>query len=130
MCSTPFGITEMITRRAGETVLCLTWVLNAFRHHRDDHFPASCGPVRGFGCSTPFGITEMITCDGERQRATEHVLNAFRHHRDDHAAECLASRAEQSGCSTPFGITEMITGRRNGMKTSEFCAQRLSASQR
>jgi len=35
-CSTPFGITEMITRR-DDLALRIDAVLNAFRHHRDDH---------------------------------------------------------------------------------------------
>jgi len=61
-------------------------VLNAFRHHRDDHnIVLAFIRARDYWCSTPFGITEMIT----RSNGLDLVL------------------VDQ--CSTPFGITEMIT---------------------
>ncbi len=60
-------------------------VLNAFRHHRGGHPPASSG---GYGLNL--------------------VLNAFRHHRGGHHLAAGAS-AVFVLCSTPFGITEVGT---------------------
>ena len=107
-CSTPFGITEVGTRRCrppsrsrgtaqrlsasrrsarrqrrGEPLVEL--LLNAFRHHGGRHRPIGRKDrVRG-GCSTPFGITEVGTRG---------------------VPEPPARRA---ACSTPFGITEVGT---------------------
>ena len=68
-CSTPFGITEVGTRRRPRSSQRLD-VLNAFRHHRGRQLAAA------------------------RATASAHrVLNAFRHHRGRHrtAAEVVAT---------------------------------------
>src|SRR6266542_2734927 len=85
-------------------------VLNAFRHHRDDHGQEKRHENERILCSTPFGITEMITAAYlQHTGGIRSVLNAFRHHSDDHA-EHLHLHAVTDLCSPPFGITEMITG--------------------
>jgi len=60
-CSTPFGITEIITRQTPEPEEAREDLLNAFRHHRDHHNRCCAGFFRSSWCSTPFGITEIIT---------------------------------------------------------------------
>ncbi len=84
-------------------------MLNAFRHHRQDHWEITGDPAAPRSCSTPFGITDKITV-GEigpgRHRAE--VLNAFRHHRQDHVEGHPRDDAGLQ-CSTPFGITDKIT---------------------
>ena len=101
-CSTPFGITEVLTsvgqprrQRYGRLVLnafrhhrgshrnlgevgrspIKTWVLNAFRHHRGSHTWGACDPGAEAG---------------------NDVLNAFRHHRGSHTEECERSRRKPS----------------------------------
>ncbi len=84
-CSTPFGITDLITTFLLASFLLLCW------------------------CSTPFGITDLITTPvndmvptvacaqrlsasqisslsaAETNKSKRHVLNAFRHHRSHHS---------------------------------------------
>ena len=61
MCSTPFGITDLITRR-GVRHCWADLVLNAFRHHRSHHLgELPLDELQGQLCSTPFGITDLIT---------------------------------------------------------------------
>ncbi len=104
-CSTPFGITDKITLAllGGQP---LAHVLNAFRHHRQDH------------------EREL-----QRDRHLRHVLNAFRHHRQDHWSSESRPRPSRV-CSTPFGITDKITPASRRRRSLIACsAQRLSASQ-
>ena len=108
LCSTPFGITEVLTSRRRTSQRSNALVLNAFRHHRGSHPSITGRLVRIARCSTPFGITEVLTTpdsgvDGrgvgaQRLSASQRfspapefcvqrrplVLNAFRHHRGSH----------------------------------------------
>ena len=104
-CSTPFGITEVLTRN-------IRSVFNS-------------NPL----CSTPFGITEVLTshrrvpaalADGAQRLSAS---QRFSHHTSLEGGFWLE-------CSTPFGITEVLTGVRCGARCCPRCAQRLSASQR
>ncbi len=108
MCSTPFGITAVITeafepglrpppraQRLSASLLSshdrhrLTRsghaVLNAFRHHCCHHAAAAACVLAG-----------------------KSVLNAFRHHCCHHDA-FRDHRFSEEVCSTPFGITAVIT---------------------
>ena len=113
-CSTPFGITEVLTQGEGGR-LQPSRVLNAFRHHRGSHMIIGWPYAINQQCSTPFGITEVLTrtisttvagsSGAQRLSASQRfsqgrlcnlpigqpVLNAFRHHRGSHP---LASRRE------------------------------------
>ena len=85
MCSTPFGITEVVTpaslRKARYPLACstpfgITEVVT----------PLTCGGTdKVSACSTPFGITEVVTVRPQRNLSYEGL------------------------CSTPFGITEVVT---------------------
>ncbi len=128
-CSTPFGITGRSTtaslpkpgtmtssaqrlsaspggaRRRRGPLPPVDPVLNAFRHHREEHAQrraAAAGRAR-------------------------HVLNAFRHHREEHNLPAIA-RSLAVGCSTPFGITGRSTRPVSAPWSAPACAQRLSAS--
>ena len=139
-CSTPFGITEVVTaaipRSWTSDVRCSTpfGITEAALRRYDLAAAADCL------CSTPFGITEVGTTRSERRpRDLRRVLNAFRHHRSGHtgttacrsgvglcaqrlsasqrSAPCARSSdsALERMCSTPFGITEVgITSARVG----------------
>jgi len=121
MCSTPFGIIGIHTRRfdSRDRQRCAR-VLNAFRHHWNSHERAR--HIRRMGaivlnafrhhwnshtlrrecssnsttCSTPFGIIGIHTCLrlGYLARG-DRVLNAFRHHWNSHAA---AGQVHHPGC--------------------------------
>ncbi len=60
--STPFGITGRSTLRAGRLFCLGVPVLNAFRHHSEEHARHSA----------------------PRAQPPGHVLNAFRHHWEEH----------------------------------------------
>ena len=110
MCSTPFGITEGVTRCSKLVTIPMVPVLNAFRHHGGRHatIPDGIGWPRD-RCSTPFGITEGVTRPGRAPLARRTlVLNAFRHHGGRHA-ESNGTDRPFILCSTPFGITEGVT---------------------
>ena len=86
-CSTPFGITEVLTGTAVELTSIGLGVLNAFRHHRGSHAVRFARNRRASACSTPFGITEVLTpvAAAEHRLSENAVLNAFRHHRGSHS---------------------------------------------
>ena len=153
-CSTPFGITEVVTPTARKPGTQKgAHVLNAFRHHRGSHIPRGGTSCHRLWCSTPFGITEVVTfavpdeCDSRGQCSTPfgitevvttvypchvdaiQVLNAFRHHRGSHNLHWHYYRSLY-GCSTPFGITEVVTSALSVCLLWYRSAQRLSASQR
>ena len=134
MCSTPFGIREVGTRRNAAHAHLDADVLNAFRHQRGGHVDNVFFQIQGVLCSTPFGIREVGTglC-GRRTTDRYRVLNAFRHQRGGHptirakASTNAASAQRLSAserwaperldhdlapgdrCSTPFGIREVGT---------------------
>jgi len=61
-------------------------VLNASRHHSNEHTPRH-GPAGGeqARCSTPHGITATsTTCESPQQDLAHQVLNASRHHSNEH----------------------------------------------
>ena len=132
-CSTPFGITEVGTRR-GTRDAPRQPVLNAFRHHRGRH--ESCVRVhvgnlsvlnafrhhRGrhnkrvaLRTTAPPSAQRLSASQrsarflSRRKRLPITVLNAFRHHRGRHSTVRERTPAQWS-CSTPFGITEVGTG--------------------
>ncbi len=105
VCSTPFGITEVGTRR----------------------IPAVLSIV---SCAQRLSASQRwARADGTSTAIAEIVLNAFRHHRGGHLPANPPLRS-QSMCSTPFGITEVGTGRMGRDMAPRRRAQRLSASQR
>ena len=132
MCSTPFGITEVGTWRAGVIVDPGRLVLNAFRHHRGGrHAEGRAGIhrlVRAQRLSASQRWAHQTLPHPQRQPI---VLNAFRHHRGGRDRVCdscldhvlsaqrlsasqrwarvppLASSPIPGLCSTPFGITEV-----------------------
>ncbi len=86
-CSTPFGVTDLVTCRTPNRSNCKIHVLNAFRRHRLGHSRRS-----------------------PTQRGEWMVLNAFRRHRLGHAGG--RSRPPDQPCrrcSTPFGVTDLVT---------------------
>ncbi len=127
-CSTPFGVTDLVTRSIGPASGSPEEVLNASRRHRLGHgrsrgqsgaaqrvLNASrrhrlghpSGRVRAIGvrCSTPLGVTDLVT----DVRA------------DAHAAGSV--------CSTPLGVTDLVTPLDGPSTAAPTGAQRLSASQ-
>ncbi len=105
MCSTPFGITAVNTRRPAPR-RGRHPVLNAFRHHCGQH--RLVVDLRPFllRCSTPFGITAVNTSNS--------------------SAMIVAPK----WCSTPFGITAVNTRGGASYHGPNSRAQRLSASLR
>ena len=143
-CSTPFGITEVGTRRRPVDHDHGHEVLNAFRHHRGGH-PCrrrlvlmrelcaqrlSASPKWALGvlagmplplitCSTPFGITEL----GTRKLAFEIVARRQSAQRLSASlrwalVQACSQRSSGRRCSTPFGITEVVTPSRPANETS------------
>ncbi len=104
-CSTPFGITAVVTNVMIHTIN-LQSVLNAFRHHSSRHSPIVWLTYRlTISCSTPFGITAVVTLS------------------------VRSNRSPRTMCSTPFGITAVVTDVSRMASASNSSAQRLSASQ-
>ena len=104
VCSTPFGITAVVTR--------------GVRVEGGHESP----------CSTPFGITAVVTAGRPRWPARRTVLNAFRHHCCRHgSAQGRGGRSDRR-CSTPFGITAVVTRVAVSRRYLMRGAQRLSAS--
>ena len=104
-CSTPFGITEGVTRGRALRAGCAWTVLNAFRHHGGRHLgPLDALLGRG-ECSTPFGITEGVT----RQR-------------------CPVRR--RATCAQRLSASRRASPVRTGVDGDRRSAQRLSASRR
>ena len=110
-CSTPFGITEVGTRRSCVSKAAADHVLNAFRHHCGRHVRIRRRwRIHGFGAqrlsaslrSAQPGLPTLL-------RRRRHVLNAFRHHCGRHVAQVARSPSGTWPCSTPFGITEVGT---------------------
>ncbi len=126
-CSTPFGITAVITVGLLERTLFDGSVLNAFRHHCCHHTFTAAKLGYSTPCSTPFGITAVITAAVAMWREKHGVLNAFRHHCCHHTMAEIKSLS-LAKCSTPFGITAVITIACSWMLDHAICAQRLSAS--
>ncbi len=60
-CSTPFGVTDLVTRRAGNLERRGDGVLNAFRRHRLGHPYRDAAAGLREQCSTPFGVTDLVT---------------------------------------------------------------------
>ncbi len=133
-CSTPFGITDKITQWTRKVAPTELEVLNAFRHHRQDHAANWAGPPRRRHGAQRLSASQTRSPQeaGEPLVDVGEVLNAFRHHRQDHwsgaprrgrpargaqrlSASQTRSRRKSSArspvsvCSTPFGITDKIT---------------------
>ena len=159
LCSTPFGITAVVTsgdlqHEPADTRL----VLNAFRHHCC-RAPRPIAPLAMSQsvCSTPFGITAVGTPslnyiadleDRCAQRLSASLLSARDDGPGDSVRPSCAQRlsasllsAQRGGgrqrsgagrlCSTPFGITAVVTDRvRTTASSTAPSAQRLSASLR
>ena len=106
MCSTPFGITEVGTRRRLFGRDGLRDVLNAFRHHRGRHNSGLSTGSPCLTCSMPFGITEVGTSMPRFVSAT-------------HTGAQRLSASQRSALAYRDSTTE-----------NSKCAQRLSASQR
>ncbi len=150
-CSTPCGITGRSTAEADRQGEEGAGVLNALRHHREEHRGAlPLMRVTGW-CSTPCGITGRSTRARFRAHADRaRVLNALRHHREEHSAgssasasvRCAQRLAASPGgaplgalvfvamgvCSTPCGITGRSTRSRRPASRRPRRAQRLAAS--
>ncbi len=111
-CSTPCGIT-------GRSTCADAWagpggalgeVLNALRHHREEHATTLSKDERAAMCSTPCGITGRSTRHPPGRRRHRHcVLNALRHHREEDSSGTAASSSSGEVCSTPCGITGRST---------------------
>src|SRR5262249_48218647 len=132
-CSTPFGVTAIVTplqylQRSGRQAL-----LNAFRRHCHRHLPPLVPALHPRHCSTPFGVTAIVTApDGSTSPSTTaaqrlsaalpssrneaedgvlhniDLLNAFRRHCHRHPRNAV-SVAHGDNCSTPFGVTAIVT---------------------
>ncbi len=105
MCSTPLGVTDLVTPDPAVDVPSDSSVLNASRRHRLGH--ARCRR------------------DLHRRRA---VLNASRRHRLGHV-RAGGSRIGAGACSTPLGVTDLVTRPASRRSRPQMSAQRLSASQ-
>ena len=152
-CSTPLGVTDLVTRGHGPDQLseggC---VLNASRRHRLGHATGRGNAGKPEVCSTPLGVTDLVTRPAEncsdwfrsaqrlsasqtwslrlqrRCRLLSRVLNASRRHRLGHhsAATCCACLA----CAQRLSASQTwsLPGRADS-RSAASCAQRLSASQ-
>ena len=122
MCSTPFGITAVLTPNRKHLVLSDT-VLNAFRHHSGSHFGSF-----GYGAHNHVlnAFRHPASQDQEHphHRAIGEVLNAFRHHSGSHPSVGPSSRPIVIGplCSTPFGITAVLTSKLNRRSPRVSCS--------
>ena len=107
VCSTPFGITEVLTGQQTQ----------------DAQFSRRC--------STPFGITEVLTQSGRSSCLRPLVLNAFRHHRGSHRSS-PGTRQRSRRCAQRLSASQRFSLAPAGGVTVpvSMCAQRLSASQR
>ena len=103
-CSTPFGITDLITRRRPR---------GSRLPFRAQRLSASQISSRPRTLNFPFKISSA-------QRLSASQISSLRR-----------SERRESGwaCSTPFGITDLITVARPTLPASRSSAQRLSASQ-
>ena len=133
MCSTPLGVTDLVTIRPTRKRLAPSWVLNASRRHRLGHeVNAEIKDLKK--CSTPLGVTDLVTArPALRGRLARSVLNASRRHRLGHqlhagpdprpgpCAQRLSAsqtwsrlfprgRGSRPACSTPLGVTDLVTG--------------------
>ena len=97
LCSTPFGITAVITtprtnlrlatrcaQRLSASLLSSRQIVSELRH------------LSGM-CSTPFGITAVITSIATYEGYSTCVLNAFRHHCCHHTVSSGSASAAGSG---------------------------------
>ena len=154
-CSTPFGITAVLTIGPLDSTKSYLVVLNAFRHHSGAHSADAMVAFRvllcstPFGitavltwqvrvtynfhmpvCSTPFGITAVLTRVGVSRHRRVPVLNAFRHHSGAHSES-----GTRSGCCG-LSAQRLSASQRCSLDPIEYLdpratgAQRLSASQR
>ncbi len=134
-CSTPFGITDKITRpktHLRSRLVCAQRlsasqtrsqqrpagagrrrdVLNAFRHHRQDHDLEGADLRWANLCSTPFGITDKITPPAREDMDAVSMCSTPFGITDKITARGLGRTVIWiDGCSTPFGITDKITSR-------------------
>src|SRR5205085_11511549 len=63
----------------------ISFVLNAFRHHRNSHTPISHKPTAEILCAQRLSASsEFSRMYREVFRLTANVLNAFWHHRNSH----------------------------------------------
>ncbi len=151
LCSTPFGITDLITPDPAPVERLLP-VLNAFRHHRSHHRTFLSRVRIICRCSTPFGITDLITPSipvpsyprtcAQRPSASQISSQSIRR---THCPRCRgAQRLSASQISSPresirqrhtdqvlnaFRHHRSHHGRRPADSSWITCAQRLSASQ-
>ena len=129
-CSTPFGITDYIGGPV--STICLTSVLNAFRHH--GLYRPLPGAVTFSDCTRRaqrLSASRIISGAraGARRGAMRSVLNAFRHHGLYRASVAKMMVLTSQMCSTPFGITDYIGSRYSACRRARrLSAQRLSAS--
>ena len=129
-CSTPCGITEVITWTQGRD-LPAPRVLNALRHHGGHHIRSA--QSRGRTNQVLNALRHHGGHHDTRRGARNPdraVLNALRHHGGHHRPSCLGKAVGTVVCSTPCGITEVVTKFSTITTSPTKSAQRLAASRR
>jgi len=90
-------------------------VLNASRHHSNEHLNVPTVVQVLDRCSTPHGITATSTHDCRPVTdGLVTVLNASRHHSNEHPVGLVAKVASLQ-CSTPHGITATSTAQQGAV---------------
>ncbi len=109
VCSAHFGINGRRTLRRDQGCRLAAAVLNAFRHHWEEHTDKGMPTARLSACSTPFGITRRSTPSPPRsprpasgaQRLSASLGGAQR--------SACPSVPHHGVCSTHFGINGRST---------------------
>ncbi len=128
MCSTPFGVTDLVTRprRPRRSPSNCAQRLSASQTwSRWDR----AGLTRGDKCSTPFGVTDLVTCVAAAPTTGPVRCSTPFGVTDLVTLGAAGALAAAVGCSTPFGVTDLVTAGRIAPSGRRSGAQRLSASQ-
>ena len=135
VCSTPFGITGIHHACSDAQRSWSSFVLNAFRHHRNPSRRLRLSGLATVACAQRLSASQeqshsatvtsmqLDVSSAQRLSASQEsitsiavtliswqfaVLNAFRHHRNNRTIMRVVRSTRRLVCSTPFGITGSI----------------------